>query len=112
MKLTILAMSAGVCMAGLIGLSSTAEANRPLISKPNQCSKYLHSATKKAKKQSRAKRRARRNWAARALARAGYGRRKWDWAHHKHYDCAKKGKWYHCQAAGYPCDRFKEAEAG
>lgn len=99
-----LGLSAVAC-AGFIILSSEAtEASRPKLKKPPGCTTYFHGPTGKARSsQSKAKKRARRRWRDRVTVKHGLKYRKWDLAGDKHYDCTKKGKWHHCQAAAYPC---------
>jgi len=101
LKLTLAAVALTVAAASL---ASNANASRPATAAPHGavCKSYLHSNVAKAKKQSKAKQRARRKWQTKATF-VGLSYRKWDWARVKHYDCRKKGKWHHCIAAGYPC---------
>ncbi len=67
------------------------------------CKGFHHSKTAKAKKQSKAKQRARGKWESLARKTYGWSYRKWSKAKFKHYDCTKPGGWWHCKAAAYPC---------
>ncbi len=67
------------------------------------CKGFTHSATAKAKKNSKAKQRARGKWESRARSNYGWSYRKWSRGKFKHYDCSKPGGWWHCKAAAYPC---------
>lgn len=104
MKTLKLALAVVALTIAATSLTSTANAGRPATAAPSGevCKGYLHSNVAKAKKLSKAKQRARRKWQTKA-ALVGWSYRKWDWAHVRHYDCTKKGKWHHCRAAGYPC---------
>ncbi len=100
-KLTFAAVALTIAATSL---ASNANATRPATAAPHGevCQGYLHSNVAKAKKLSKAKRRARHKWQVKA-GLVGLSYRKWEWAKVRHYDCPKKGKWYHCRAAGYPC---------
>lgn len=67
------------------------------------CKGFHHSGTAKAKKQSKAKKRARGKWESIARKNYGWSYRKWGNGKFKHYDCSKPGSWWHCKAAAYPC---------
>lgn len=104
MKTLKLTLAAVALTFAATSLASNANAHRPVTGKPHGevCMGYLHSNVAKAKKLSKAKRRARRKWQTKAAFLA-LNYRKWAWAKVRHYDCTKKGKWHHCRAAGYPC---------
>ena len=104
-----LAATALVAIALAFAAANTAKADRPLVSAHPSCKSFIHGKSASARKLSKAKKRARRKWQTRALGRAGFRFRKWEWARHRHYDCTKKGRRHHCMAAAYPCPRFVEA---
>ena len=59
--------------------------------------------TGKAKHKGTAKKRGRRNWAAKVIFKYGAKFRHWDKATSRQYGCDKKGKRWHCTAFAYPC---------
>ena len=96
---------ASIFAVGVVGITSApAQAHRPINPRPAACLDHLHSKVGKAKKMSTAKQRARKKFDREVGKRWGtFGGVSWAGAKEKHYDCTKKGNWFHCRAAGYPC---------
>ena len=67
------------------------------------CKGFHHSGTAKAKKKSRAEKRARGTRETSARQNYGWSYREWSKAKFRHDDCATPGNWGHCKAAAYPC---------
>lgn len=109
--MTKLILAGAALVAGLAAATTAAQAHRPTESPPAgaSCKTYIHGGTGRAWSESKARQRARGKWETSALFHAGYRFRKWDWSEHRHYDCSKHGKWHHCIAAAYPCEKVKES---
>jgi hypothetical protein len=102
-KLLVGAIAGLVCAGLLATTTNVAHSARAPHQKPRACKAYFHGPTGRALKQATAKKRARRKWQTRVHVKHGRKYKTWNYANGKHYDCTKKKKWHHCQAAGYPC---------